>query len=205
MIEFDKILKQLTETRPVFHSEADFQHALAWEIHRHHYEASVRLERRVPKQDERGYIDLWIEVKGVTYFVELKYVKRQARITIVDEIFDLPNRVIDLCRYEFWKDVQRLERISSANDRIIGIVILLTNEPLLWNGPKGKTDDAEFSVHEDRVVQGTLRWPEGKKGLPKSVIDPIKMNGAYRLKWYEYFNFPDIKNGRFKYLMIQAL
>ena len=33
MIQIAQVLSTLAVQRPVFHSEADFQHALAWEIH----------------------------------------------------------------------------------------------------------------------------------------------------------------------------
>ena len=36
------ILTDLAEKRSIFHSEADFQHALAWEMHRREYD--IRLE-----------------------------------------------------------------------------------------------------------------------------------------------------------------
>ena len=37
----------LARVRPLFHSEADFQHALAWLIHQRHSDARIRLEYRV--------------------------------------------------------------------------------------------------------------------------------------------------------------
>lgn len=42
------LMSQLAGTRPIFHSEADFQHALAWEIQNQHPQAAVRLEYRPP-------------------------------------------------------------------------------------------------------------------------------------------------------------
>ena len=44
VVEIGEILSALAEQRPVFHSEADFQHAFAWEIHQQLPMASVRLE-----------------------------------------------------------------------------------------------------------------------------------------------------------------
>lgn len=58
MIDLPPVMSALAKDRPVFHSEADFQHALAWEIHRRWPETSVRLEFRVPKL---GYhLDTWM-------------------------------------------------------------------------------------------------------------------------------------------------
>jgi hypothetical protein len=33
MIDLDELLRALSQERPVFHSERDFQHAIAWRIH----------------------------------------------------------------------------------------------------------------------------------------------------------------------------
>jgi hypothetical protein len=48
------VLTALAKQRPIFHSEADFQHAIAWEIHKHLPRASVRLERPIASL-LRGY------------------------------------------------------------------------------------------------------------------------------------------------------
>jgi hypothetical protein len=39
-------MNRLALRRPVFHSEADFQHGLAWQIQLDHPDARVRLETR---------------------------------------------------------------------------------------------------------------------------------------------------------------
>lgn len=46
-MNLDSLLNQLALKRPIFHSEADFQHTLAWEVHLSHPAAEVRLERPV--------------------------------------------------------------------------------------------------------------------------------------------------------------
>jgi hypothetical protein len=42
-MDFDihKLLGQLATTRPIFHSEADFQHQLAWDIHTSHPDSEI--------------------------------------------------------------------------------------------------------------------------------------------------------------------
>lgn len=45
-IEPASLLDELASTRPIFHSEADFQHALAMLIARQHPTARLRLETR---------------------------------------------------------------------------------------------------------------------------------------------------------------
>jgi hypothetical protein len=40
------ILAELAQDRPIFHSEPDFQHALAWQVRLRHPQAKMRLEPR---------------------------------------------------------------------------------------------------------------------------------------------------------------
>src|SRR5437764_4611807 len=64
------LLDRLSAERPIFHSEADFQHALAWLIHSEHPNAQIRLETR----PERGIrLDLLVVVGGERIAIELKY------------------------------------------------------------------------------------------------------------------------------------
>jgi hypothetical protein len=49
-LDIPGLMSRLSQTRPIFHSDADFQHALAWQIHVENPNAAVRLETR----PERG-------------------------------------------------------------------------------------------------------------------------------------------------------
>jgi hypothetical protein len=44
MLEIGSILTDLAISRPIFHSEADFQHALAWKLQGRFPTAKIRLE-----------------------------------------------------------------------------------------------------------------------------------------------------------------
>ena len=72
MIDFDHILQELAKKRPVFHSEADFQHALAWEIYSSDNDYSIRLE--YPFQHDQGifYVDILLFNKFEKIVLELK-------------------------------------------------------------------------------------------------------------------------------------
>ena len=58
--------------RPIFHSEADLQRTLAWQIHTQHPDARIRLETR-PGADIR--LDLLVTIDGHRTAIELKYIK----------------------------------------------------------------------------------------------------------------------------------
>jgi hypothetical protein len=71
-MNIEGILTQLSQERPVFHSEADFQHALAWEIHRCHPFAKVRLQVNLGAE-KRAAVDILVTNDEEVFGIELKY------------------------------------------------------------------------------------------------------------------------------------
>src|ERR671933_66152 len=125
-LPISEILTALADQRRVFHSEADFQHALAWEIHGRFPDASIRLERPV-SLPERAHVDVWVERDGRIFIIELKYRKEALTTTWAGEVFELrPQRAQDTGRYAFIKDIERLENIVEDQDDATGYAILLT-------------------------------------------------------------------------------
>ncbi|MDE2142791.1 MAG: hypothetical protein KGJ84_10300 [Elusimicrobia bacterium] len=71
-----ELMAELAIKRPLFHSEADFQHALAWEIRSRLPDAKIRLEYR-PSGFDRMYVDMWVVLAdGTPFAIELKYKTR---------------------------------------------------------------------------------------------------------------------------------
>ncbi len=68
----EAVMARLASSRPVFHTEADFQHAFAWEGHQLYPDAQVRLERRL-SVDTNERLDLLLCFQGIAVAVELKY------------------------------------------------------------------------------------------------------------------------------------
>ncbi len=64
MVNISEILSSLAQYRPVFHSEADFQHTFAWEIHRWSPGASVRLKSPVPIENQCCSMDVRVAHSG---------------------------------------------------------------------------------------------------------------------------------------------
>ncbi len=157
VLDITRLLDGLARERPVFHSEADFQFALAWRIKKatSHY---VRLEFK-PFPAERMYLDMWLP--GIGTAVELKYLTRKLDVERDGESFALRDQgAQDLGRYDFLNDLQRLERVvAKAPHERRGIAVRLTNDPLYWKPPYRRgTVDAEFRLHEDRKLPGEMCW-----------------------------------------------
>ena len=87
MINISQVITSLASQRPVFHSEADFQHAFAWEIHRQLPAASIRLELPLQPQGKSIHLDIWATQKELALAVELKYKTRALSVRIGDEQF----------------------------------------------------------------------------------------------------------------------
>ncbi len=203
-----KVLAALSEQRPVFHSEADFQHALAWEVHRRMPQASVRLERpvKLPNVDKPLHVDVWIECDGDILAIELKYKTRALQTLESGERFVLQNHgAQDLGRYDFIKDVWRIETIVASSAQATGYAILLTNDPSYWTRSHNDlTVDTAFRLHEGRDLHGTLDWrahaSEGtKRGREKS----LQLTGSYPLRWEDYSRASaEAKCTKFRYLVV---
>lgn len=73
MLDIHKVIASLQSKRPLFHSEADFQLALAWEIQSYYPEAEIRLEYNFPKVLGSLYVDIWVKLHDTFIPLELKY------------------------------------------------------------------------------------------------------------------------------------
>jgi len=188
----------------VFHSEADFQHALAWEMHSLDPGSRIRLELRLPEWDPREYLDVWAIWRGCEVAVELKYKVRKVTVTHDEERFDLRSHAAENeNRYRFLKDLQRLERFVARTPSAVGYAIFLTNNPGYWTGPRDSTAaDWAFRLREGELLTGALRWRAGtakKRGLAEA----LTLSGKYHLRWREFSSFPQ-RSGRFRYLLLKV-
>jgi len=207
LIDVEKIFVGLAGTRPIFHLEADFQHALAWEIHRQWPSCSMRLEYKPQNLEGRNYIDLWASDEKESVALELKYKTRPVHTSFADERFDLLDHGGQpLYRYDFLKDVERLERLVHEQPALRAYALLLTNDSAYWVSPRkvDNIDDA-FRIHQGRVVTGELHWSStAGVGTTKGRLRAINLEREYRLHWRDYSEFGHISRGQFRYLLVKV-
>lgn len=178
----------LAARRPLFHSEADFQLALAWEIQTGQPDAQLRLEQRVALQPTVK-LDLLIALDGRRYAVELKYPKSQLAAVVDGEPYQLSAGAPDAERYDVVKDITRVERLVDARVVDAGAVVVLTNSPGFWRTqqPGRISGDAQFRLDDGRVLTGTLEWgPTAGAGTRASREAPLELRGTYPLHWQPY-------------------
>ena len=203
-------LEGLACTRRVFHSEADFQHALAWHIHEVIPDCRVRLEFK-PFPCEKLYLDIWLPDAGVA--IELKYKTRKVELRHDGEVFQLlDHSAFDCGRYDFIQDVRRLEGVVDGNTipAKVGFAVFLTNEPHYWKYPRflakpgyRNPNDCAFRIHEGRELYGELDWrsPPAETDPKK---DPISLRGKYPLTWRDYRFLENCAGGLFRFLLVQV-
>ena len=198
-------LSALAEERPVFHSEADFQFALAWAI-RERCGFRVRLEHPVPLPDEVGYVDIWTLASQSAAPVELKYWTRKHEIVTHGERYSLRDQgAQDLSRYDLWKDVARLERIIDEGAAPAGYMVALTNDRTYWNAGRSGTIDAAFRIHEGRQVSESLTWSRrAAAGTTRGRESAIELRGRYVSRWAHYSQATEGLGGEFRYLLLDV-
>lgn len=197
------VVEKLADSRPLFHSEADLQHALAWELHRSHPEAVVRLELR-PDPALRESVDLVVVVDGCKVFIELKYLVRRLDLTVGGERVVLRDQgAQSLSRYDVLKDVARLERFCVGAH--IGFAVVLANDPLVWGPSRPGGVDSAFKIHDGALVSGTMEWAEHTGlGSRRGREAPITLRGSYRMSWRSWpASVPELRES-FRYLIVEV-
>jgi len=206
MLDLESVMQALASERRVFHSEADFQHALAWKIRERNPDAKIRLEVPSGRFDKRERIDIVVNVCGRKYAIELKYKKRKLKLVLGDEEFSLrADGAHDISRYDFVKDIVRLERYVASEDGTTGYAILLTNDDLYWKESVRGVNSAAFFLHEGRTLEsdGALTWHERTgSGTKKNREEPLSLRARYKIGWKDYSTIPELQSSKFRYILL---
>lgn len=190
-LDLASILRSLRATRPVFHSEADFQHHLAWQVHLAEARLQVRLEVR-PNPALREQLDLLVRdpATGSATAIELKYLKARWEGVVDGEAFTLLNQgAQDISRYDVVKDIARVERFVAANRGWNGYSVTITNDPSYWREPVRAvtTIDAAFRVHHGAVLAGERAWgPAAGEGTMRGRTAALSLAGSRSIAWRDY-------------------
>ncbi len=206
MINIEKTLTILASQRPVFHSEADFQHAFAWEIHRQLSNASIRLEFPLQLNSKSIHLDIWAAQNDRRLAIELKYKTRALSVRMSSEQFALNNQSAqDSGRYDFVKDVQRLEQITTNQTNTVGYAILLTNDSAYWTPSRdSRPVDSDFRIEEGRTLHGELQWGVGaSEGTKHNREEALVLREKYAITWADYSQPSAESYGKFRYTVVE--
>lgn len=205
-LDLNLAMSELAKLRSIFHSEADFQFALAILLHEMWPEFEVRLE--IPQPNRITLDMLVMDASNEDRFaIELKYKTALWRGVVAGEAFNLKNHGADvLGGYDIVKDIGRIESLIAGGSANSGAVIALTNEPLYSKPRPAKTkltNAHEFRVHEGLILSGTRSWGPNTGGSNKNRTDNIEIAGAYPCDWDDYSNVGGSR-GSFRQLVLKV-
>lgn len=206
MISIINCLHKLSEDRPIFHSEADFQFSFAWKIHEIYRDEKYYLEYPINYNNSDKHIDLVINSSELSYAIELKYKTRTHSAIFNNENYELKDQSAhDIGKYDFIKDIKKLEDYVQSNNHFVGYAIFLTNDSTYWKEPQKKNAVADaFHINEGRILKGELGWSaEASKGTKKGREESLKLKGEYLIHWNEYSIIGVSRYNQFKFVLLE--
>lgn len=199
--ELENSLNKLLKSGNTYSCEAQFQFDLAWELRyllneKERNDVHIFLEYPSAKKDSKGkrlYYDIVIEKNNSACVIELKYKTKKLNVEFNGHTVELTNQAAqDLGRYDYLKDVSRIENFNSLNDETLkcGYTIFLTNDNAYWDKGGENCIYKDFALNDGRVIPANkkLQWAEGTKKttVGENRLDAITLKGTYQVKWQPY-------------------
>jgi hypothetical protein len=154
------------------------------------------------------HVDIWVERNGEVLAIELKYKTKALQTSERGEEFVLQNHSAqDIARYDFIKDVWRVETIVSNYTHSSGYAILLMYDPSYWtHSHNSRTVDAAFRLHQGQKLHGTLDWAaHASEGTKRGWEKPLRLVSSYLLQWEDFSRATaEAKCAEFRYLVVEA-
>ena len=219
--DLSSLLDGLALSRPIFHSEADFQHELAFALRSENLyvrlEQPFDLQKRVKNYPNKCELDL-LSIRESDKFrtaIELKYFRTSFSCEVDGEEFHLVNTWgTNLSRYDSWADFQRVQWLVDEGFASKGYSVVLTNASDAWqvNSETGNTYGKNFSLHQGRCYQRgeRLDWhrdpTEKSIGAKRLSGSPISIPNDGRCVWYPYSRLinAENRNTEFRYLIFET-
>jgi hypothetical protein len=202
MFSIHEEMKTLSQKHPFFSSKAAFKDALKFQLQEKF--------RVMENRHFHGYVvDLWVDDPNGEQQYAIYVMNKLARLTIKqnNQSIELKHHgAQDIDRYDFLKQVEKLEKLTIGRENVKGIAILLTNDHLYWSKPiRSNTVDRYFRIHENSILTGELKWLEhASAGTTKNREEPIVIKGMYKMQWHHYSTISNKKHGEFRYLAVHV-
>lgn len=180
-------LKQDTKQ---YYVEAQVQHKLAIEIYKQFaIEAELEYYYKNTHNDNNSYLDIFFESPhGSRIGIELKYKTRCYNAGDTYKNQGAQNN----SKYDFIKDIQRLEEMKSNNLIDTGYALLITNDHTYWTAARPDSMVSPFDLTDNTTLTNTY-IPEWKDRT-----EPIVLTNSYILKW------DSLEDAAFKSLLVEV-
>jgi len=111
----------------------------------------------------------------------------------------------DISRYEFLKDIEKLEAVVGHRPGVKGCAVLTTNDRNYWEvSNRVSLVDEDFRIHEVRRLHGELRWKNASAGTMENREREICLHGTYQMNWLPCLDLGTGKNGIFHMLVVEV-
>ncbi|MEX0754975.1 MAG: hypothetical protein WD556_07650 [Actinomycetota bacterium] len=130
-----------------------------------------------------------------------EYPTRGVDVSVASERFVLRDQAAqDITRYDFVKDLVRLERVVDADLATSAAAVLLTNDSAYWKESlRASSVDAAFRIAEGRRLAGRLAWAShAGVGTMRGRETPLALIRSHLVRWVDYSSFPG-SYGTFRY------
>ncbi len=154
------------------------------------------------------YVDIWLSDGRFAVAIELKYLAAACEVNVEGERYALTNQAAqDIRRYDFVKDIGRLEFLAAEGIASEGYAICLSNNRTFWREPlKTNVVDASFRIHEGTELYGPRAWGSAAgSGMVSKRDAIIDLAGKYALKWRDYSTINANRNIYFRYLLVHVV
>ena len=191
-----QVLEKLGLDRKVFYSEDDFKHSVAFGIHdkfdKKNADLDIRLE--VPKNvefqfrngstlEKEIYLDILLTCKECMWPIELKYKTKKSKLSVDREVYNLKNHSArDVSRYNFRKDIYRIEKLKKHPIFKNGYAIILTNDSKYWEDDTDEINmDGNYRI-SDKIFKNDSGWLYIDSEYFRNLYYFDKNDGLYRSK-----------------------
>ena len=207
------LLRFIRQNKRMFFNERDLQMYLALKLEKTGDFDEVFMEYHLPKgfnkvfdlgyktwQTETPSIDIVLKIKGEEKYIAIELKNKLKAISGECTRFGQTSQKKELVknqsaqnigRYQFWKDVKRLELLKESYKNVIGgFALFLTNDANYLKTTKGADYEA-FGMSETLKKSGKLDWGEFKGVDEKLLVNnkkrkkypPITLSESYSLEW----------------------
>ena len=181
----------------IFVNERDLQMHLAIYLEKSGNYDSVEVEYYVPKStllpeyiwDSEMKVDIVVCKDGIFVPIELKYKTKAIEVQNIKRFGEsIPNVQLtknqaaqNIAKYDFWKDVRRLEILKKKFEKIHGgICLFLTNDESYQSEPRDNAKCANFSLAKDSYHGKDMSWGEDDAS---NIRPNFQLDKTYRTSW----------------------
>lgn len=193
----------LYTNKSIFYNERDLQMHLALYLDKSRHYDNVDVEYYVPESvlkpeyvwDSEMKVDIVVSKDGNFVPIELKYKTKEIKNGSLDRfgkvckgIQIVKNQAAqNLAKYDFWKDVRRIEILKSKFRNIEGgICLFLTNDQSYQKEPNNSAKCKSFSMSQG-LHHRDKSW-QGKQEKEIASRPNFKVEKEYAIKWAQTQN-----------------